>query len=84
MIEFIEAKVVPSLIKNGDTVVTDGMTLMGVADEALEEIEDSFLSSSEPRDLTWVHAAGQSNRVGGIARIAHKGLVKRIVGSHWD
>lgn len=83
MIEFIEAKVVPSLIKNGDTVVTDGMTLMGVADEALEEIEDSFLSSSEPRDLTWVHAAGQSNRVGGIARIAHKGLVKRIVGSHW-
>ncbi|WP_080796421.1 CoA-transferase [Corynebacterium pacaense] len=79
----IHAAEVPSLIHNGDTVVTDGMTLMGVADEALKAIEDSFLSRNEPRDLTWVHAAGQSNRVEGLARVAHKGLVKRVIGSHW-
>ena len=83
MIKFIEAKDVPALIENGSTVVSDGMTLMGVADEALKEIEDSFLSTNQPRELTWVHAAGQSNRVEGLARIAHRGLVKRIVGSHW-
>lgn len=83
MTKIIEATDVPSLIKNGDTVVSDGMTLMGVADEALKVIEDSFLSTNKPRELTWVHAAGQSNRTEGLARVAHKGLIKRVVGSHW-
>lgn len=83
MTQFIQAREVASLIKNGDTVVSDGMTLMGVADEALKVIEDSFLSTNEPRELTWVHAAGQSNRTEGLARVAHKGLIKRVVGSHW-
>lgn len=83
MTKLIDASKVPSLIKNGDTVVSDGMTMMGVADEAFKVIEESFLSTFQPRDLTWVHAAGQSNRVDGLARVAHEGLVKRVVGSHW-
>lgn len=83
MTQIIDASEVASLIKSGDTVVSDGMTLMGVADEAFKVIEESFLKNSEPRNLTWVHAAGQSNRTEGLARIAHEGLVKRVVGSHW-
>lgn len=83
MTSFITIDQVPGLFADGATVVSDGMTLMGVADEVMAAVERSFLDSGHPRDLTWVHAAGQSNRVEGLARLAHQGLVKRIVGSHW-
>lgn len=83
MTEFIGMQEVVALIPNGSTCVSDGMTLMGVADEILARIEESFLSSGAPNSLTWVQAAGQSNRVQGVARLAHKGLVKRVIGSHW-
>ncbi len=74
---------VARLIPDGATVVSDGFTMMSVADEVYFRIEKQFQDSGHPRDLTWVHAAGQSNRVDGLARIAHEGLVKRVVGPHW-
>lgn len=74
---------VASFIPDGATVVSDGFTMMSVADEIYLEIERSFLSSNHPRNLTWVHAAGQSNRVDGLARVAHPGLLKRVIGPHW-
>ncbi len=83
MTTFITIEQVPGLFADGATVASDGMTLMGVADEIIAAVERSFLHSGHPRNLTWVHAAGQSNRVDGIARLAHEGLVKRVVGSHW-
>lgn len=83
MTRFISMDDVAALIPNGATVVSDGMTLMGVADEILARIEESFLTAGVPNQLTWVQAAGQSNRVQGMARMAHPGLVKRVIGSHW-
>lgn len=70
-------------IPDGATVATDGFTMMGIAEGVLAEIERQFLDRGHPRDLTVVHAAGQSNRVGGFEHFAHAGLVRRVVGSHW-
>jgi propionate CoA-transferase len=70
-------------IPDGSTVATDGFTMMGVAEGVLAEIERQFLRRGHPRDLTVVHAAGQSNRVGGFEHFAHPGLVRRVVGPHW-
>jgi len=81
--QFIDVGDLAGLVPSGSTVVSDGMTMMGVADELMAAIETSFLEDGRPNQLTWVHAAGQSNRVEGLARIAHQGLVKRVVGSHW-
>jgi propionate CoA-transferase len=72
-----------SAIRDGSTVATDGFTMMGVAEGVLSEIERQFLRRGHPRDLTVVHAAGQSNRVGGFEHFAHPGLVRRVVGPHW-
>jgi len=72
-----------SAIQDGSTVATDGFTMMGVAEGVLAELERQFLRRGHPRDLTVVHAAGQSNRVGGFEHFAHPGLVRRVVGSHW-
>jgi len=74
---------VAALVPDGATVVADGFSMMGVADEIYAAIERSFLELGTPRELTFVHAAGQSNRVGGLNRLAHAGLLARVVGSHW-
>lgn len=83
MTRFVSMAEVPGLIPDGATVVSDGMTLMGVADQLLAEIESSFLATGRPSGLTWMQAAGQSNREIGMSRMAHPGLVKRVIGSHW-
>ncbi|MBM7825548.1 propionate CoA-transferase [Arcanobacterium pluranimalium] len=79
----VEPHEVAGLIPNGATVVGNGFTMMGVADEIYFEIEKSFLSKGVPNQLTFVHAAGQSNRIDGLARLAHPGLLKRVIGPHW-
>ncbi|GGB54474.1 propionate CoA-transferase [Lentibacillus populi] len=80
---FIKANEVTNFIKDGDTVTTVGMTLIGASESILKAIENSFLEIGHPRDLTLVHSAGQSDRKNGIQHFAHEGLVSKIIGSHW-
>ncbi|MET3174616.1 UNVERIFIED_ORG: propionate CoA-transferase [Arthrobacter sp. UYCu721] len=79
----ITAQEAASLIRDGQTVGLDGFTMMGVADEIYRAIEESFLQTGTPANLTIVHAAGQANRSEGLERLAHRGLIRRIIGSHW-
>ncbi|WHH59044.1 CoA-transferase [Petroclostridium sp. X23] len=80
---FISDKEAAAMIKNGDTIATIGMTLIGASESILKAIENSFLETGKPNNLTLVHSAGQSDRKFGIQHFAHEGLVKRIIGSHW-
>lgn len=82
------AKLLPALevaraIPDGATLLTVGMTLSGASEAVLSAIEGRFKKEGHPRGLTLIHSAGQSNRVGGIQRLAHDGLVTRVIGSHW-
>jgi len=70
-------------IPDGAHLLTVGMTLAGAAETILKAIEARFLAEGHPRDLTLIHSAGQSNREHGIQHLAHEGLVRRIIGSHW-
>ncbi|WHY72677.1 acyl CoA:acetate/3-ketoacid CoA transferase [Fictibacillus enclensis] len=74
---------IPGLIKDGDTIATVGMTLAGASESILKALEQSFLETGSPRDLTLVHSAGQSDRKNGIQHFAHEGMVTKIIGSHW-
>lgn len=80
---FISAEEFVNIIKDGDTFGIVGMTLSGAPEEILKEMENQFLQQGHPRDLTFVHAAGISDKVGGMNRLGHEGLLKRVVGSHW-
>jgi propionate CoA-transferase len=80
---FISAREAAQLIRSGDTVCTVGMTLIGAAESILQAIEARFLATDAPRDLTLMHAAGQSDRQRGNQHFAHPGMVRRIIGSHW-
>lgn len=55
------------------------------ADEIMAAIEARFVNTGHPRALTIVHALGIGNGKGsGIARFAHEGMVKRVIGGHWS
>ncbi|WP_051633720.1 acyl CoA:acetate/3-ketoacid CoA transferase [Bacillus sp. UNC41MFS5] len=83
MDKVMKAKEVLPHLKEGAVLSTVGFTLMGACGTILNEIEKSFLETGYPKNLTLLHGAGQSDRINGIQRLAHPGLVKRIIGSHW-
>ncbi|GAA0609991.1 propionate CoA-transferase [Virgibacillus siamensis] len=80
---FIKASEVIDYIKDNDTVTTVGMTLISSSESILKAIENSFLETNHPKNLTLVHSAGQSDRQNGIQHFAHEDLVTKIIGSHW-
>ncbi|HWQ73675.1 MAG TPA: CoA-transferase [Syntrophomonas sp.] len=83
MKKIIKSDEIHNYIRDGDTVFLTGMTLGGFAEEAIIEIERSFLEKGSPRDLTLYFQSGVGNRRDrGMAHIAHEGLLKRVVGGH--
>src|ERR1700733_11066039 len=55
------------------------------ADAVLAKLEQRFLETGHPRDLTVVHALGIGDAKGsGLGRFAHAGMVKRVIGGHWS
>lgn len=80
---FISAKEAADYVKDGMTVCPIAMTLVSASEAVLKELESSFLKTGHPNNLTLLHSCGQSDRKDGIQHLAHEGMVKRIVGSHW-
>ncbi|HPR44130.1 MAG TPA: CoA-transferase, partial [Ottowia sp.] len=84
MVKFITAKEVPALIRDGDTLYTTGMMMAGLAEQALLEMEQSFLATGHPRDLTFYTPVGQGNfKDKGMAHFAHEGMTRRVVAAHY-
>lgn len=55
------------------------------ADAVLAKLEQRFLETGHPRDLTIVHALGIGDGKGsGLGRFAHAGMVRRVIGGHWS
>ncbi|TBU74518.1 acyl CoA:acetate/3-ketoacid CoA transferase [Pseudomonas daroniae] len=72
-------------IADGATIAVCGSGSLLEPDALLAAVEARFLETGHPRDLTLVHALGIGNGQGsGLERLAHKGLVKRVIGGHWS
>ena len=81
--KIITAETAADMIKTGDTVISEGFVGNAFPEYLALAIENRFLKTGAPRDLTLVYVAGQGDGVDkGMNHFAHEGLVKRIIGGH--
>jgi propionate CoA-transferase len=83
--KFMTAAQAAQLIQDGDTVglMGGGGGLME-ATHLFEAVQERFLSTQQPRDLTVMHALGIGDKkTKGMNCFAHEGLVKRVIAAKW-
>jgi propionate CoA-transferase len=82
--KIVSAEDAVRLIRDGDTLATGGFIGTGFAEEIATTLEQRFLETGNPRDLTLVYAAGQGDaKEKGLNHLGHEGLIKRVIGGHW-
>src|SRR4029450_4395789 len=73
-----------AIIRDRDTLCTSGFVGVGTPDELLIALEKRYRETRHPSDLTLMFAAAPGDsKERGLNRLAHAGLVKRVVGGHW-
>ncbi|MDX0116804.1 acyl CoA:acetate/3-ketoacid CoA transferase [Sinorhizobium meliloti] len=83
--KIISAADAVAMIRSGDTVATSGFVGIGTPNAVICALDKRFLETGEPRNLTLVFAAAPGDGKGqGLDRLAHEGLVKRLVGGHFN
>lgn len=83
MAKVITAAEAAALFKDGDYVASSSFGLAGWAEEIALAVEERFLKTGHPKNLTHIHAGGAGDfrsRGGGVW--AHEGLTKRLIISH--
>jgi len=73
-----------AIIRDRDVVCTSGFVGVGTPDELLMALEKRYRETRHPGDLTLLFAAAPGDsKERGLNRLAHEGLIKRVVGGHW-
>src|SRR5258706_5297909 len=82
--KIVSAAEAVAIIRDSDTVACSGFVGAGTPDELIIALEKRFLDTGTPRDFTLAFAAAPGDsKDRGMNRLAHPGLVKRVIGGHW-
>lgn len=80
----ITAAEAASYLKNGDTFISAGFVSSQVPELLCKAVEERFLATGEPKDLTFLFVSSQGDKAGkGAEHFAHEGLLKRCIGGHY-
>jgi len=73
-----------ALLRDDDTVCCSGFGANGVPVELILALEQRFLETGAPRDLTLLFGGGPGDTAqDGANHFAHPGLIKRVEGGHY-
>ena len=79
--KIIDREQAAALVQDGWTIASAGFVGVGHAEALSSALEERFLATGHPRDLTLLYAAGQGDRATrGTGRFGHEGL--RGAGMH--
>ena len=86
VIKVMSADRAVALIRDEATVLIDGSGGgVNEPDLVLAALESRFLTEGKPARLSVVHPSGMGDGVGGgIERLAPPGMVRRVIGGHWN
>jgi propionate CoA-transferase len=80
----VTADVAISMVRDGWTLGVEGFVGSGTADELCLAMEQRYLQTGGPKNLTVVHSSGPGDAgMRGINRMAHSGMFKRVVSGHY-
>jgi len=79
----ITSREAAALIPDGAVIAANGFVMAAVADELCYALEQRFLKTGAPRNLSLVSvtSVGDGGQRG-LNRLAHKGLVKKLIAGH--
>lgn len=80
----VSARNAVELIQPYDTVCTSGFVGTGTPEALIKALEQRYLRTEAPSDITLVFAAAPGDGASrGVNRLAHPGMIQRIIGGHW-
>jgi len=85
MMELLDARSAAGMVHDGDTVAISGNGAGMISAEAvLAALEQRFLETGHPCDLTLVHSLGLGDRDAlGTNRFAHEGMLRKVIAAHF-
>lgn len=84
-VSIISAAEAASMVQDGMTVTASGFVASDMPEALTKALEQRFLETGAPKNLTLFYAAAQGNRDGsGADHFAHEGMTKRVIGGHWN
>jgi propionate CoA-transferase len=82
--KIVSAQAAIAIIRDDDVLATTGYGGNGVPEHLLAALEQRFLETGGPKNLTLVHSTGQGDTAGkGLDRFAHRGFLKRLIGGYY-
>ncbi len=83
MSKLVSPEFAASLVKDGMTIGMGGFVGFGTPEELIIALENRYVETGEPRDITVFHCAGiGDSKTRGMNHLGHEGLIKRLICGH--
>jgi len=81
----ITAEEAAALVKDNDVITSMGFVASNMPEALYNALEKRFVETGSPKNMTLFYAAAQGNRDGsGADHFAHEGMLKRVIGGHYN